>query len=121
MAALAWTRHVEASKQAVGWPSAAAASAVLCIGLAAALAMTTSPTAIAVHVFEVDRLSDIPSSDGRASVTAVINGRAALEPAGDANGPPWRSPDGMRSAFVRPHPILGPSPATLATNVRAQR
>ena len=38
-----------------------------------------------------------------------------------ANGPPWRSPDVMGSAFVQPEPILRPSPATLAINVRAQR
>ena len=71
MAALAWTQHVElARKQAAGWRSAAAASAVLCIGLAAALSMTISRPAVAVHIFEVDRLADVPASDGRSSVAA---------------------------------------------------
>ena len=122
MAALAWAQHVElASKQAQGWQCAAAASAVLCIGLAAALSMTTSRAAIAIHVFEADHLADIPPSDGGSSVAALIDGRAALESPSRSKGPPWRSPDVMGSAFVRPEPILKPSPATLASNVRAQR
>ena len=122
MAALAWTQHVElASKQAAGWRSAAAASAVLCIGLAAALSMTISRPEVAVHIFELDRLADVPASDGRSSVAALIDGRAALEPARRAKGPPWRSPGLMGSAFARPEPTLRPSPTTLASNVRAQR
>jgi len=121
MAALAWTQHVElVSKQAAGWRSAAAASAVLCFGLAAALAMTTSRAAIAVQIFEVDRLADIPASDGRARAAASIDGRAALL-AGLAKWPLWRAPDLMRSASVRPEPILRPSPAPLASNVRGQQ
>jgi hypothetical protein len=120
-AALAWTQHVElVSKQAVGWRAAAAASAVFCFGLAAAPAMTTSRAAIAVQILEVDRLADIPASDGRASAAATIDGRAALL-AGLAKSPLWRAPDLMRSVSMRPEPILRPSPAPLASNVRAQQ
>ena len=122
MAALAWTQHVElASKQAAGWRSAAAASTVLCIGLAAALSMTTSRPTIAVHIFEVDRLADIPASDGRLSVAALIDGRAALETTRYAKGPPWQAPDLRRLAFARPQPIVRPSPATLVSDARTQR
>ena len=122
MAALAWTRHVElACKQAAGWRSAAAATAVLCIGLAAALSMTISSPEVAVHVFEVDRMADVPASDGRSSVAALIDGRDALEPARRAKGSPRRSPGIMGSAFAPPKPTLRPSPTTLASNVRAQR
>src|SRR5262245_50455967 len=90
MAVLAWTQHVETvSKQVAGWRSAAAASAVLCVGLAAVLSMTISRPAVAVHIFEVDRLADIPASDGRSSLATLIDGRAALEAARDAKGSPW--------------------------------
>ena len=122
MAALAWAQHVElASKQAQGWRCAAAASAVLCIGLAATLSMTTSRAAIAIHVFEADHLADIPPSDGGSSVAALIDRRPAPES-------PSRS---ERSALAIPgHHGIGfraacadteTAPATLATNVRAQR
>ena len=103
------------------WRSAAVASAVLCIGLAAALSMATSRAAIAVHIFEVDRSADVPASDGRSSVAALIDSRAALEPARRAKGPPWRSPGVIGSVFVRPEPILRPSPDALASNVKVQR
>jgi hypothetical protein len=121
MAARAWAQHVElASKQALGWRCAAAASTVLCIGLAAALSMTTSRAAIAIHVFEADHLADIPPSDGGSSIATLIDRRAALESLSRSNGAPWQSADIMRSAFVRPEPILKPPPATLTSNVRAQ-
>jgi MFS family permease len=68
-AALAWTRQAElARKQAADWRAAAATSAMLCIGLAAAVSMTTSRPAITVHIFEIDRLADIPVDRGRSSV-----------------------------------------------------
>jgi hypothetical protein len=90
MAALAWTQHVElASKQVAGWRSAAAASAVLCVGLAVILSMTISRPAVAVHIFEVDRLADIPASVGRSGVATFIDRHAALEPARNAKDPPW--------------------------------
>jgi hypothetical protein len=90
MAALAWTQHVElASKQVAGWRSAAAASAVLCVGVAAILSMTISRPAVAVHIFEVDRLADIPASVGRSNVATLIDGPPALELARNAKDPPW--------------------------------
>jgi hypothetical protein len=88
MAALAWTQHVElASKQVAGWRSAAAASAVLCVGVAVILLMTLSRPAVAVHIFEVDRL--VPASVGRSNVATLIDGPAALELARNAKVPPW--------------------------------
>ena len=90
MAALAWTQHVElASKQVAGWRSAAAASAVLCVGVAVILSMTISRPAVAVHIFEVDRLADIPASVGRSNVATLIDGPATLELARNAKHPPW--------------------------------
>jgi hypothetical protein len=122
MAALAWTQHVElTSKQAAGWRSAAVASAMLCVGLAAALSMTISRPAVAVHIFKVDHLADIPASDRRSSVAAMIDGDATLELAGRAKRPPGGAPDLVGSAFARPQPIVRPSPATLASNTRTQR
>jgi MFS family permease len=121
-AALAWTRQAElVRKQVADWRLAAAASAMLCIGLAAALSTTVSRPAVAVHVFEVDRLVDIPANDGRSSVAALIDAPAALELARSALSPQERAPDLMRSALVRPNPILRPSPATLASSARTQR
>ena len=121
-AALAWTQHVElARKQALGWRLAAAASATLCIGLAAALSMTISRPAVAVHIFEVDRSAHIPADRGRSSVAALMDDTASLQPAGSVEGPRWSAPDLLRPAFVRPEPIVRPSPATLASSVRSQR
>ena len=61
-AALAWEYHVEVvRKHASGWRFAAIASAMLCTGLTAALSMTISRPAVAVHVFEANRPSDDPS------------------------------------------------------------
>ena len=120
--ALAWTRQAElVRKQVADWRLAAAASAMLCIGLAAALSTTVSRPAVAVHVFEVDRLVDIPANDGRSSVAALIDAPAALELARSAVSPQERAPDLMRSALVRPNPIPRPSPATLASSARTQR
>jgi MFS family permease len=116
-AAMAWTQHVElVRKQATGWRLAAAASGMLCIALTAALSMTISNTAVAVHIFEVDRSADIPAERGRSS-----GDPATLELARSAEGPPGWAPDLMRSAFVRSEPIVRPSPATQASSVRSQR
>ena len=121
-AALAWTQHVElVRKQALGWRLAAAASAMLCIGLTAALSMTISRPAVTVHIFEVDRSAQIAADRGRSSVAELVDDPAALEMTRFAEGPPLRAPDLMRSAFVRPEPIVRPSPATLASSVRPQR
>jgi MFS family permease len=119
-APLAWTHQARlVRKQAADWRLAAAASAMLCVSLAAALSMAISRPAVAVHIFEVDRLADIPADGGRLSV-AALDGRVALKPAGRSKDPPWRFPGLMRSALVRPEPILRPSPAALASNVRVQ-
>ena len=54
----AWTRHVQhARRQASAWRFAAAASVLLCAGLAAALSMTFPRPAIALHV--MDRSSPV--------------------------------------------------------------
>jgi MFS family permease len=116
MAALAWTQHVElASKQVAGWRSAAAASAVLCVGLTAVLSMTISRPAVAVHIFEVDRLVDIPASVGRSSVATLIDGRGGSQRERSPMASPERHGVGIRE------PILRPSPGTLTSRVRAQR
>jgi len=67
-AALAWTRHVElAHKHAVSWRLAASASAMLCISLAAALSLTISRSAVAIHIFKIDRSAHIPVDHERFS------------------------------------------------------
>jgi MFS family permease len=67
-AALAWTQHVElVRKHALGWRLAATASAMLCIGLAAALSLTISRPAVAIHIFEIDRSPHIPVDPCRLS------------------------------------------------------
>jgi MFS family permease len=47
-------RALLSGQHAAGWPLAAAASVMLCIGLAAALLTAVSRPAVAVHVFEVE-------------------------------------------------------------------
>jgi hypothetical protein len=121
-AALAWTKHAKLVRhQAAGWRLAAAASAMLCIGLAAALSVTISRPAVAIHIFEVNRWADVPAGGGRSSVAAQINDPAFLERVRSAEGPPWRAPHLMRSAFVQPEPIVRPSEASPASSVRPRR
>lgn len=61
-AALAWEHRAEVVRQqASGWRFAAIASTMLCTGLTAALSMTISRPAVAVHIFEANRPSDDPS------------------------------------------------------------
>ena len=114
-AALASTHRAEHVRRQADWRLAAAASAVLCIGLAAVLSVTVTRPAIAVHVFEVDRSSDFAANGGPSSLVALIDGRAAPEPGPRATDPTWRS------ARVRPHPVDRPPPVTPASNARAQR
>jgi MFS family permease len=122
LAALAWTQHVDlVRKQVTGWRSAAAASVTLCVGLAAALTTTLSRPAVAVHILEVDRSAYIPVDPSRFSATGPIDDLAAIELARSAEGPPWRAPDLVRWAFVRPEPIVRPSAVTLANSARSQR
>lgn len=121
-AALPWAHHADlVRKQAAHWRFAAAASGMLCIGLAAALSATISRPAVAVHILQVDGFADVRDHQGRSRVAALVDGRAALERPGQASGPPWRAPDRTRSALMRPDPIVRLSPATLASNARAQR
>jgi MFS family permease len=121
-AALAWTQHAElVRKQASGWRLAAAASAMLCIGLSAALSMTISRPAVAIHIFEVDQSAHIPADRCRSSIAGLIDGSSALDLARSAEGPPWRAPDLVRSAFARPDPIARPTLAAQTSNLKQQR
>ena len=73
-AGLAWTQHAEVvRKQAADWRLAAAASAMLCIGLTASLSMTISRPAVAVHIFEVDQSAHIAVDRRRSSVAALVD------------------------------------------------
>jgi MFS family permease len=117
-AAPAWTHQAEfVRRQAADWRFAATASAMLCMGLGAALSMAIGRPAVAVHIFEVYRLADILGNRRRSSVAALIDGSATLELVRSADRPP----DLMRSAFALSAPLVRPSPATPASNVRAQR
>jgi MFS family permease len=119
-AALAWTEHVGlVRKQALGWQLAATASALLCIGLTAALSMTINRPAVAVLIFEADRSAHAPAHQSRLSSAAHIDDPATLYMARSAVAPPWRAPDFVPPVFLRPEPIV--STATLASGVRPQR
>jgi MFS family permease len=121
-AALAWTQDAEVvTKQAAGWRLAAAASAVLCIGLTASMSITISRPAVAVHIFEVDQSAHIPVDRRGSSVAALIDESSATELARSVEGLPWQAPDLMRSVFVQPEPIVRLSPGTMATSAKAQR
>ena len=121
-AALAWTQHAELLRtQAAGWRLAAAASAVLCIGLAAALSMAISRPAVAVHIFEADQSAHSPVDRRRSSIAALFDESSAAELTDSVERTPWQAPDLMRSVFVPSEPIAGPSPATLASSARPQR
>ena len=107
-AALAWTQHVELVRtQALGWRLAAGASAMLCIGLTAALSITISRPTVAVHIFEVNGAAHIPADRLRSSVAALLDDSSAIEPARSAEATQWRPP--------------ALSLATTASSVRPQR
>ena len=80
-AAAAWTQHLDlARRQATSWRLAAVASAMLCLGLAAALSMTISQPAVAVHIIEANWSGrTLPTT--RARLFALFD-----EPAGVAEG-----------------------------------
>ena len=57
-----WTYQAELARgQRAAWRLAAAASAALCVGLAATLSMTISRPAVALHVIELSRPSGLPN------------------------------------------------------------
>ena len=57
---VSWTYQAElARRQRAAWAFAAAASAALCVGLAAALSMTISRPAVALHIIELSRPSGL--------------------------------------------------------------
>jgi MFS family permease len=77
----AWTQHVEHTRrQAKAWRLAAAASVVLCVGLAASLSLTWPRPAIALHVMEssssarADRFADLTNA------TSSVGGPNLLQP-----------------------------------------
>ena len=101
-AALAWTQHAEVvRKQAAGWRFAAAASAMLCVGLTASLSMTISRPAVAVHIFEVDQSAHILIDRRLSTVAALIDESSVTDLARSAEGPPTRAPEHMRPG-IRP-------------------
>jgi MFS family permease len=106
-AAAAWTQHLDlASRQATSWRLAAVGSAMLCLGLAAALSVTISRPAIAVHIFEADWSGRNLAEHRRASVALIDESARVTE------GPPWRASN------LPPEPILRPMPVMLADTVR---
>jgi nitrate/nitrite transporter NarK len=66
-----WTRQVEiAHRQRAAWRLAAAASATLCLGLAATLSMAVSRPAVALHVIELSPQTGPRIYMGRDKVSA---------------------------------------------------
>jgi MFS family permease len=115
--AWAWTQRAEpVRRQVAHWRFAAAASAMLCVGLAAAVSMTISRAAIAVQIYEVDGLVEAPREPGG----ALVSEPAALEPRRLADRRPWPVPHILPSAFTPPEPITRPPAATLVSNASAQ-
>jgi len=119
--AWAWTQRAEpVRRQVAHWRFAAAASAMLCVGLAAAVSMAISRAAIAVQIYEVDGLIEAPREPDGSSVAALVSDLAALEPRRLAGRRPWPVPHILPSAFTPPDPITRPPAATLVSNASAQ-
>jgi MFS family permease len=111
-AAGAWGQHLDlARRQATSWRLAAAGSAMLFLGLAAALSTTISQPAVAVHILET-------SWSGR---NLVDHPRSSVALIGESDGvtqaPPWRT-GSFPSALMWPEPIVKPMPVMLADSVR---
>jgi hypothetical protein len=95
-AALAWEHHLQVGrKHASGWRFAAIASAMLCTGLTAALSMTISRPAVAVHIFEVDHSTHVLADHAGSSDAAPIVDPAALELARSTPASTCRTSDPM--------------------------
>ena len=104
----AWSQHAElVRKQAGSWRLAAAASVMLCIGLAVALSFTTSRPAVAVYIVELDRAAHTPADRFNSRTEVSIDDPLVFELARSAERAPWRP--------------LDLSPATTARSVRPQR
>lgn len=115
----AWAQHIELLRgQAASWRFAAAASALLSIGLIAALSMTISRPAVAVHVLQTDRSVHAPAQRARSDV-AWREQPARLEADRRARVEPLIATSLLPSPFVRPEPTPRPSPTTPASITRA--
>jgi predicted MFS family arabinose efflux permease len=78
----AWTQHLEHTRrQARAWRLAAAASVVLCAGLAAALSLTLPRPAIALHVMKTTHSAPVIRASLLAETTSSIDGPNLLQPA----------------------------------------
>jgi hypothetical protein len=76
----AWTQHVEhARRQARAWRLAAAASVVLCAGLAASLSLVLPRPAIALHVMESTSLVRADRVAALTHATSPVSGPNLLQ------------------------------------------
>jgi MFS family permease len=121
-AGLAWARHAD-RRQLASWRLATAATAMLCVGLTAALSTTLSRPAVAIHVFDFV-LSEYAPADGSRPAVATVNFEPApVELARFARPPTKRAVEthlkpSARREIARPAPISRPSPITMKENRR---
>jgi MFS family permease len=81
LASPVWREHSRiAQRHAAGWRLAAAASAILCIGLTTMLVMPTTGSVIAVHIVEVDHSARAAAQRDHPAVPDLIGGFAGLQP-----------------------------------------
>jgi hypothetical protein len=109
-AATASKEHLDlARRQVTSWRLAAAGSAMLCLGLAAALSTTISRPAFAVHILEANW-------SGRDLAGHAHSSDSLIEESRVMEGPPWQTSN-LPSALMCPEPIVRPAPVMLAGSV----
>jgi MFS family permease len=101
-------RH-RARGQLVHWRLAAAASSGLCAGLAAAIPVTASRPALAIHIVEADR-TDASLPDGHRAAIRAIGDLSINQAARFAASWPRPPSDTMLSAVSGAGPIFGNAP-----------
>jgi MFS family permease len=107
--AMAWMQHAAlVRQQARSWRLAAIGSLMLCVGLAAALSMSISRPALAIHIYEGHRVAQIPFDPPRLDLATLRGHSLELQLARGAV--PWRAPN----------PIMRPTPAMLVSTARSQ-
>jgi len=87
--AVGWGQCAELVRQeGRAWRLAAAVSLMLCLGLTAALSVSTRHPALAIHIVNLDRSAGVPPDPPHFRLTA----RAALEQTHGTEPPIWRAP-----------------------------
>jgi hypothetical protein len=102
-AATPWPSRHKLTQPFPGWHLAATASAILCVGVATALALAVGRPAVAIHVLATDHVPPIGGNwTGSAIPTLPVDLRLAPEWEEATVTGPWRSSVGLQPMQAQP-------------------